>query len=110
MVTIGKKNKYICATCKRRIITIDIDIGVTPFSIPCGYENCDGVMYSSFYKLGLMDHRLPVMHEWFKPNEKQLKQLTLEQSKELPNIPTIVLLEHNQEHLAQGGLFLRKKL
>jgi len=61
----GKKNGYICQECGGRIVTIDIDEGVTPFMLACrAKEGCKGMMFSCFYSIPQM---LPAQYEWFMP-------------------------------------------
>lgn len=50
----GKYNIYACDECGEHIVTIDVDAGVTPFTIPCGEyctPNCKGSMISSMYRV-----------------------------------------------------------
>lgn len=50
----GKYNIYACDECGEHIVTIDVDAGVTPFTIPCGEyctPNCKGSMVSSMYRV-----------------------------------------------------------
>lgn len=62
----GKKNVYVCQSCKKSIVTIDIDEGVTPFMIDCeATKDCKGTMYSSFY--GDDCQSLVPEFEWYKP-------------------------------------------
>lgn len=61
----GQKNNYKCQKCNGAIVTVDVDDGVTPFAIDCrATEDCDGLMYSSFYS---NQQSLPAQYEWFKP-------------------------------------------
>ena len=65
----GKKNAYVCDKCKKHIITIDVDDGVTPFMIECkATKNCDGSMYSNFYSI---DQSMPAQLEWFMPKSSE---------------------------------------
>ena len=65
----GKKNAYVCNKCKKFIITIDVDDGVTPFMIECkATKNCDGSMCSNFYSI---DQSMPAQFEWFTPKSSE---------------------------------------
>jgi len=85
----GKKNVYICDKCGRKVVTKDLDDGVTPFMVSCREfgKDCDGVTRSCFYSV---DQTLPVNYVWFKP-------VTLD------DYEGAML-----EHIEQGGLDLRK--
>ena len=88
-MSIGKKNVYVCQACGRKIVTLDIDEGVTPFMIPCKEtEGCEeGLMRSCFYSV---DQTLPVNYVWFIP--KSLDGYS----------------ESMIEHINKGGLDIRK--
>ena len=84
----GKKNGYICQACGGRIVTIDIDDGVTPFAIPCeATEGCKGMMHSAFYTIPQF---FDATFEWYKPET------------------TEGLLPAEKEHVENGGLLMRK--
>lgn len=85
----GMKNKYVCQSCGKSIITLNVNDGTTPFAIACrASPACVGLMYSQFYGV---DQRLPAQFEWFKPD-------TLEgYSREM------------KEHIENGGLVLRER-
>jgi hypothetical protein len=106
--TVGKINVYTCAVCGYHTVTIDVDEGVTPFSIRC--PACpEGSAHSNFYKAP--QHYAPEM-EWFKPTEEELRQLTRRELAESPEdfaaeVGFDKALELNREHLNKGGLFLR---
>lgn len=86
----GKKNMYVCQTCGYKIVTVDIDEGVTPFMIGCKRENCDGDMYSFFYRINPL---LEPTYEWYKPNLEDYS----EEHRELM-----------RNHIENGGLDIRK--
>lgn len=71
----GKKNRYCCEVCKKSIITIDRDEGVTPFMLPCmRTEGCSGPMTSRFYVVE--DVWPEPSYEWRKPTPKQYKKMS----------------------------------
>jgi len=85
----NKKNVYTCQECGGKIVTEDVDEGVTPFMLKCrATEGCDGNMWSAFYRC---DQTLPAGFEWFMP--KSLKGYN----------------RGMKEHISKGGLDLRKK-
>jgi len=85
----GKKNIYRCEKCKRAIVTIDIDEGVTPFMIDCrATPGCNGFMRSNFYDC---PPDFEATFEWFKP------KITLFYGPEM------------REHFRKGGLDIRKR-
>jgi len=84
----GRKNGYICKTCDRRIITIDVDNGTTPFMFKCcATKDCEGFMISMFYSI---PQSLPAQYEWFRPDS-------------LDGYSSEMI-----EHINKGGLDLRK--
>ena len=83
----GKKNAYDCGTCGGRIVTVNIDEGVTPFMLGCrATPGCGGMMMSQWYRI---DQELKPNYEWFRPD------VVTEYDEEL------------KEHVRQGGLILR---
>src|SRR5216684_4480443 len=85
----GKKNIYVCDTCKGHIVTVDRDRGVTPFMIECkATASCKGLMQSSMYRV--FDQNMRADHEWYKP------------------IAPEIVKPHLQPHVDQGGLLMRK--
>ena len=83
----GKKNIYVCDTCKGHVVTMDRDHGVTPFMIECkATAFCNGMMKSSMYRV--FDQDMRAGYEWYKP--------------------TAPVAVHLQHHVDQGGLLLRK--
>lgn len=91
----NKKNRYVCQKCHKSIITIDKDEGITPFMIECkATENCDGLMYSSFYDKSLQNNPLLIpMFEWYKPKNANHYP---EEHREIM-----------QKHFDEGGLDIR---
>jgi hypothetical protein len=85
---IGKKNQYYCVSCRRAVVTVDRDDGVTPMLIPCQF-GCKAVMHSAFYKV---NQDLPATHEWYRPGEEELKNAS----------PAM------RDHVSRGGLDIRK--
>lgn len=81
---------YVCQTCGYKIVTIDVDEGVTPFMIECKRENCNGDMYSSFYKVNPF---LEPTYEWYKPKIEDYS----EEDRELM-----------RDHIENGGLDIRR--
>lgn len=67
----GKKNRYVCDTCGRSIITINRDEGTTPFQICCceSGTQCPGGMSSALCRLA--DDPKPT-HQWIRPTEAQI--------------------------------------
>ncbi|MCK1407638.1 hypothetical protein [Bradyrhizobium sp. 76] len=85
----GKKNIYVCEKCKGHIVTVDIDRGVTPFTIDCkATVFCDGWMKSSMYRV--FDQSMKASFEWYRPTAIE------------------VLSPGAQHHVDQGGLLIRK--
>ena len=88
----GKINVYGCQTCGGKIVTIDLDKGITPFMIGCkATPECDGDMYSSFYNV---DQSLEAEYEWYRP--KSVEHYPAEHRKMM------------QDHIDKGGLDMRK--
>lgn len=84
----GKKNVYTCQRCGEKIVTIDLDDGVTPFMLTCRVTpDCDGSMQSSFYSSGCQF--FTPSHEWYKPTDP-------------PEDPW------ERDHWERGGLFIRE--
>ena len=84
----GKKNIYTCEECREHIVTIDIDEGVTPYMTSCRCTPaCRGMMKSSMYRV---DQLMRPSWEWFHPASFD------------------GLSAHTEEHVAKGGLVLRR--
>jgi len=89
MTNLLRTNCYQCFACGHRIITIDKDVGVTPFMVACEKEGCKDNMRSNFYSIP--PDAVPT-HEWYKPDENEFNGLN----------------EWNKDHVRNGGLLLRK--
>lgn len=85
-----RKNKYTCQECKRYVVTIDVDEGVTPFMMGCPFIDCVGMMHSSFYNVDVDDEP---SFEWYKPDEAEIAKLE----------------SNTRDHVERGGLLRRKK-
>lgn len=84
----GMKNRYVCDTCGKDVITVNIDDGVTPFMILCkATPGCRGAMRSSFYQV---PQELPAQFEWFRPESFKGYSRAM------------------REHFENGGLDLRE--
>ena len=87
----GKKNVYTCTTCGFDFVTIDRDVGTTPFATDCkNPKGCKGWAQSSFYGVR---QTLPATYEWYAPGPAEIRDI----------IKPGVL-----QHIAMGGLLLRK--
>lgn len=91
----GKKNAYVCEMCRRMIVTVDRDDGVTPFLIPCQF-GCEVVpgkqkaaMKSYCYRVSQL---LPASHEWYKPGPEEIVKMS-------PGM---------KDHCERGGLEIRR--
>ena len=72
MSRVGKHNNYRCFKCGKSIITIDRDEGVAPWMLICrATPNCKGMMYSSFYRITIIDFLRQPQWEWCKPTPEQ---------------------------------------
>ena len=92
MEAIGKVNRYECAACKQDILTINLNVGVTPFGIKCpvcGSFDCT----STFYDVN--NRKVTVSHAWYRPNKEELAEL----EKECPG---------GEKHVRSGVLVLKK--
>lgn len=99
-MNLERRNAYFCNSCRKVIITVDVDEGVTPMFIPC--IHCNHAATSMMYQIpgclrfnvvdGVMQD-VPADLEWYKPNKKEIKTL----SKSL------------REHVHNGGLLFRKR-
>lgn len=86
----GRFNGYICDTCDKGFLTLDIDRGVTPMFSPCfATEGCAGRAHSMMYPPGEPPAELgePIIY-WYKPNDEEFKKLP----------PSV------QDHVRRGGL------
>lgn len=89
----GKKNIYCCATCGHAFVTVDRDVGVTPFATLCDRPPCAGMATSFFYSAPdeFLDRITPA-YEWYRPDEVERSQLKPIEA----------------AHVAQGGLLMRR--
>lgn len=87
----GKRNIYTCEVCFEHIVTVDRDIGVTPFLIECRCTpGCKGLMKSSLYRV--FDQTMKPSYEWYQPSLSELSSMEA----------------HVINHVNKGGLLLRK--
>lgn len=86
----GKENVYTCNTCRKYIVTIDLDRGVTPMFLGCRESSCSGEMTSHGYPP--MENKPDIVPdawwEWYRPAE----------------------IDTDDDHLMKGGLLLRERL
>jgi len=87
---VGKKNIYVCDTCRGHIVTVDIDAGVTPFIVSrCrSTPGCEGKMTSSLYRV--FDQTMRADFEWYRPPAAQQ------------------ISDGERQHVRKGGLLLRE--
>lgn len=99
-MSLGKKNAYFCDKCLNYIVTIDIDVGVTPMFLACrATEDCPGTMVSMMYPDEPWPERDPggreiptePNFEWFKPSLKNARRRGPEM----------------YDHVRRGGLDIR---
>lgn len=86
----GKYNGYICDTCDRGFLTLDIDEGTTPaFSACYATLGCRGTARSMGYPEGEPPADLgePIFY-WYKPSKEEYRKLSFEM----------------KEHVRRGGL------
>jgi hypothetical protein len=84
-----EKNRYTCQVCGGQIVTIDREVGVTPFMIKCrAPEGCSGDMYSAFYN----EVNDEPTYEWRKPTVAEYEKLH----------------PREKDHVDQGGLLIYK--
>jgi hypothetical protein len=94
----GKENVYTCDKCGGMTVTVDVDEGVTPFTLICrasGREgDCDGRAYSSMYPNGPRPPHIPEPSwEWYRPDAEEMKFLS----------------GAMREHVERGGLEIRRR-
>lgn len=91
---IAHKNAYVCDHCASVIITIDRDVGTTPFMLACRYSGrkCPGMMQSRFYHIS---QQLSASHQWVKPSKSDMRRLRMNKNKPM------------LDHVNQGGLLLK---
>lgn len=86
----GRFNAYLCDTCGKGYLTLDVDRGTTPMFTPCfATQDCKGPAMSAGYPDGRPPLELgdPIIY-WYKPNKAEFSQLSFEM----------------QEHVRNGGL------
>lgn len=72
LLRVGQENYYYDKEgCRKGIVTVDRDAGVTPAQIPCQTKGCNGVMTSRNYP---SSQSKPAWlggptHEWYRPDE-----------------------------------------
>lgn len=89
---IPRLNGYRCTKDRHLTITVDVDVGVTPFCMGC--RKCGADAHSMMYPTkGDIPPLSAATHEWYRPDEEELKGLC----------------EANIEHVKRGGLLLRKR-
>lgn len=89
----GKYNGYICESCGKGFLTMDIDEGTTPPFTPCyATYGCRGVARSMGYPDNEPPAELgdPILY-WYKPSVAEFRKLSVEM----------------QEHVLRGGLVRR---
>ena len=92
----GSENVYTCPECGGLTVTVDIDVGVTPFLLGCrasGREgDCGGLAESAFYPAGKRPSHIPEpVWEWYRPTDAEVEKMS----------PAM------QEHIHAGGLDIR---
>lgn len=92
---VGRINAYDCEDCHGYTVTRDVDAGVTPMFLACrATEGCTGRAVSLCYPSGPVPDWLPeVEWEWYRP---------------FANDPEVKDHPGMKQHVAQGGLALRK--
>ena len=86
----GQKNIYLCRSCGRGHVSIDVDAGTTPFCTAC--LSCGGEAYSLFYRCTQeMLVEVPAAQEWYAPKAAELGSLK----------------PHTLKHVSMGGLISR---
>jgi hypothetical protein len=96
-VSTPRINVYVCQECHGNTVTVDVDVGVTPFFLGCKKLGCNGMAQSSFYPKGPKPAHIPNPDwEWYKPTLKQAKR------KESKYPGTL-------DHVQRGGLLLRQR-
>ena len=90
---IERRNAYFCKNCRKVIITVDVDDGVTPAFIECIY--CKKEFAGSFmYQLpGCLHFQIEADLEWYKPDKKEYNKLS----------------KGEKDHVDKGGLLYRKR-
>lgn len=87
-----RRNAYFCKACKRIIITVDVNEGVTPMFIQCPECYCPATSF--MYQLpGALHLGVEAEYEWYKPSESE----------------TLLLSKGEADHVFNGGLLMRKR-
>lgn len=86
----GQKNIYLCHSCGRGHVTVDLDEGTTPFITTC--LACGREAYSLLYRCPqAMLKDVPAALEWYSPKAAELGSLK----------------PHTLQHVQMGGLISR---
>lgn len=86
----GQKNIYLCRSCGRGHVSIDVDDGTTPYITSC--LNCGEEAYSLLYRCPQpLLTAVPATQEWYRPGAAELATLK----------------PHTQQHVRMGGLISR---
>jgi len=86
---------YTCEKCGEKFLTRYKDKGVTPFTIKCRKDGCNGTMiHKVTIHEGQAKNESPVIHNWVRPTFEQLQRLS----------------EGYIEHVLNGGLMLEDEL
>lgn len=86
----GRFNAYLCDTCGKGYLTLDVDRGTTPMFAPCfATQGCKGPAMSAGYPEGPPPLELgdPIIY-WHNPGQAEFDKLSLEM----------------QDHVRNGGL------
>lgn len=70
----GLVNEYLCNDCNNLHLTINLNVGTTPFSTLCPFCTI-GTAFSQMYKLHNLGEVL-VEHCWYRPTRLELRQYT----------------------------------
>ena len=91
MEALGAVNNYECKHCNYLTVTLNMNVGTTPFGIKC--PRCGGYdSYSTFYRLKACSH---VTHVWYRPDKEEMEEL----EKKTPGW---------RDHILNGGLILKR--
>lgn len=63
----GLLNVYTCRVCGAKLVTTDLDEGVTPFMTRCRVAGCSGDAESAMYRIDLRVVLIPT-HAWYRPD------------------------------------------
>ena len=85
------ENVYVCPK-SHMTVTVDVDVGVTPFILKCRREGCDEFAQSRFYPKSPRHYSMPDPEwEWYRPGYEEY-----------------LLMEHD-DHVEKGGLLIRRR-